>query len=124
MRIWIIDDDAGPRAGMQALLTTWGHEVEAASSGDAMLAAYDADPRAPHLILCDYRLGGEDGVRVIERLRARLGAQIPAALITGETGPGHLLEARASGLPILHKPVPRARLRALIGNLTRSEIPA
>jgi signal transduction histidine kinase/CheY-like chemotaxis protein len=119
-RLWVVEDDAGARAGMQALLAAWGHDVRAAASGEEMLAAIGADARPPDAILCDYRLVGEDGVSVVNRLRARFDAQIPAALITGEARPDLLREALASGLPILHKPVSKARLRALIGNLTRA----
>ena len=122
--IWVIDDDLGPRAGMQALLTAWGYEVIAAASGEEMLAHYEAGRRAPSAILCDYRLDGEDGVAVIARLRKRVGAHIPAALITGDTGPERLREAVASGLPILHKPVSKPRLRALVGNLARAGMAA
>jgi hypothetical protein len=38
-------------------------------------------------------------------------------IVTGDTGPERLREARASGLHILHKPVNPARLRALIASL-------
>jgi two-component system, sensor histidine kinase len=118
--IWVIDDEAAARAGMDALLTSWEHEVVTAASGAEMLAKHVADTRTPHLILCDYRLASEDGISVVRTLRARLSAPVPAALITGDTGPDRLREAAASGLPLLHKPVSKARLRALIGNLLRA----
>jgi hypothetical protein len=41
-------------------------------------------------------------------------------LITGDTAPGWLAEVEASGLQLLHKPVPNGKLRAAIANLTRS----
>jgi len=119
-RIWVIDDDHGVRAGMQALLTNWGHEVSVAASADEMLGAYAQDKRLPDAILCDYRLTEGDGFAAIDRLRRELGASVPAALITGDTAPEQLRQAAASGLPVLHKPVVKARLRALIGNLVRA----
>lgn len=118
--IWIIDDELGPREGMRALLASWGHDVRTAASGAEMEAAFASEPARPALILCDYRLGAENGVSVIAHLRQRLGAETPAALITGDTAPARLREAAESGLPILHKPVSKAKLRALIGNLTRT----
>ena len=42
-------------------------------------------------------------------------------LVTGDTAPERLVEARRSGLLLLHKPVPNARLRAAITNLLLSE---
>jgi two-component system, sensor histidine kinase len=38
-------------------------------------------------------------------------------LITGDTAADRLLEAQASGLLLLHKPVPNGKLRAAIVNL-------
>jgi CheY-like chemotaxis protein len=115
-RIWVIDDDAGVRAGMQALLAGWGYDVLAAASAAELLNVPESSP-PPDAILCDYRLEGEDGIRAIAQLRRRLGRDVPAALITGDTAPDELREANASGLPVLHKPVAKARLRALIWRL-------
>ena len=44
-------------------------------------------------------------------------------MITGDTGPERLLEAAASGLPILHKPLNPAKLRTLMANLLRNRPP-
>jgi CheY-like chemotaxis protein len=75
--------------------------------------------RLPNALLCDYRLpGDETGTRVIRRLRAQAGSAIPAALISGDTAPESLRVAKASGYPLLPKPVAPARLRALIEHLT------
>ena len=118
--VWVIEDEHGPREAMRALLTSWGHDVRVAASSAEMESAAADDPRQPSVILCDYRLGAENGVSVIAQLRARVGADTPAALITGDTAPARLREAAESGLPILHKPVSNAKLRALVGNLTRA----
>jgi hypothetical protein len=39
---------------------------------------------------------------------------LPAALVTGDTAPDQLEEMRASGLPVLQKPLAPARLRAVL----------
>ncbi|MEO8813372.1 MAG: hybrid sensor histidine kinase/response regulator [Caulobacteraceae bacterium] len=116
--IAVIDDEPAIVAAMRALLTGWGHEVVAAGSGAEMAAALSAAGATPDLIVCDLRLPGEEnGIAVIERLRATCGATIPAMLMTGDTAPERLLEAKASGLALLHKPLSPAKLRAAIGNL-------
>ena len=75
-------------------------------------------PVRPDMIISDYRLrGGETGTDVIERLRSEYNETIPAMLITGDTAPARLVEAQASGLLLLHKPVSNSRLRAAIVNL-------
>jgi two-component system, sensor histidine kinase len=116
--IFVVDDEAAIQQAMHSLLTSWGHDVLATGSGDEMLVRIATCAGRPDLIICDYRLrGGANGIAVIERLRSEYNAEIPALLITGDTAPDRLKEARASGLLLLHKPVPNGRLRAAIGNL-------
>jgi signal transduction histidine kinase/CheY-like chemotaxis protein len=120
--ILVIDDEAEVRDGMLALLSKWSCEVVAAESGSQMLEKLVAIRRLPDLIVCDYRLqGDENGIEVIARLREEFNAQVPALLITGETGPEQLREAEESGLHILHKPLNPSRLRALIASLRREQ---
>jgi CheY-like chemotaxis protein len=83
-----------------------------------MLERIADQPSRPDLIICDYRLsGGENGIEVIERLRSEFNEEIPAMLVTGDTGPDRLQEAERSGFLLLHKPLPRGKLRAAIGNV-------
>jgi diguanylate cyclase (GGDEF)-like protein len=116
----IVDDDRKVLQAMEQMLTGWGFEVAAADSGAMVLAKLGSAQRRPDLILCDYRLrNDESGIEVIRAIRDEFNAEIPAALITGDTGPERLKEARASGLPLLHKPVKASRMRALAGQLLR-----
>jgi hypothetical protein len=43
---------------------------------------------------------------------------VPAAIITGDSDPDHLHEAKDEGFPIMLKPLAAAKLRALLSNLT------
>jgi signal transduction histidine kinase/CheY-like chemotaxis protein len=116
--ILVIDDELAIQDAMCSLLTEWGHEVIAAGSCEEMLARVADRPARPDLIICDYRLRGtENGIEVIERLQSEYNHDIPAMLVTGDTGPQRLQEAQRSGYLLLHKPVPRGKLRAAIGNL-------
>jgi two-component system, sensor histidine kinase len=116
--ILVVDDEAPIRDGMQRLLTGWGYAVITAGSGAQMLANLAQCRTRPDLIICDHRLrGGENGIDVIGQLQAECNAAIPAMLITGDTGEDRLIEARASGFLLLHKPVPNSKLRAAIVNL-------
>jgi two-component system, sensor histidine kinase len=116
--VLVIDDEAAIRDGMATLLASWGHGVVAAGSGDEMLAELAQCPARPDLIICDYRLrGGENGIEVVERLRSEYNETIPAMLITGDTAADRIMEAQASGLLLLHKPVSNSKLRAAIANL-------
>ncbi|KPK04211.1 MAG: hypothetical protein AMJ64_14175, partial [Betaproteobacteria bacterium SG8_39] len=110
-RVLVIDDEPAVRSGMQTLLETWGCQVTACASLEEAERALDAQAGAADLILADLRLRNEEnGIESVRRLRARLGA-VPALLISGDTAPERLREAEASGLPLLHKPVPAETLR-------------
>jgi len=110
-RVLVIDDEPAVRAAMQTLLDTWGCRVTAcASLADAERAL--AGDGGADVILADLRLRNEEnGIETVRRLRARLG-EVPALLISGDTAPERLREAEASGLPLLHKPVPAESLRS------------
>jgi two-component system, sensor histidine kinase len=114
----VIDDEPSIREGMHELLSQWGcTSVEAASAPEA-IAQLEAERLAPELVLADYRLTDNAlGSEAVLRLRERFGSAIPALLITGDTAPARLREAKESGLHILHKPVRPAQLRALCNYL-------
>jgi two-component system, sensor histidine kinase len=119
--ILVIDDDATIQRAMASLLSSWGHEVLAAGSLAEMLERIETSLRRPDLILCDYRLrDGENGIDVIQRLQSEYNDDIPALLVTGDTAPDRLREARERGLILLHKPVTNVKLRATVGNLIRA----
>jgi signal transduction histidine kinase/CheY-like chemotaxis protein len=116
--IVVIDDELAIRNAMSALLKGWGHDVIVAGSGDDAIDCLSDYARRPDLIICDYRLrDGENGIDVIEQLRSEYNETIPAMLITGDTAPDRLAEAKASSLLLLHKPVSNGKLRAAIANL-------
>jgi CheY-like chemotaxis protein len=119
--IVVVDDEQAIRQATASLLTGWGFHVVAAASGDEAVARLSAASAPPDLIICDYRLRGEEnGLGAIERLRSEYNESIPAMLITGDTAPDRLAEAQASGLLLLHKPVSNSKLRAAIVNLVGS----
>lgn len=113
----IVEDDVGVQDAMKELLNSWGCEVLVSTTArDAVDSLIDIKA-LPDLIIADYRLPEENtGVNAINDIRTAVGADIPAILITGDTAPDRLREAEASGYPLLHKPVPPARLRALVNH--------
>jgi two-component system, sensor histidine kinase len=116
--IVVIDDELAIRNAMSALLAGWGHETVVVGSGDEAVRQLSIREQRPDLIICDYRLrDGENGIAVIERLRSEYNEAIPAMLITGDTAPDRLAEAKASSLLLLHKPVSNGKLRAAIVHL-------
>ncbi len=117
--VLVVDDDTLVREALAGLMQQWGCRVLTAGNGEQALATIEGKSQRIDAVLCDYRLPkGEIGSDVIQKLRERLGEGLPAALITGDTAPERLREAKESGIPLLHKPVQPARLRALLEHLT------
>jgi two-component system, sensor histidine kinase len=120
--ILVVDDEPDVRDSMLALLGKWRCEVIVAESCAEMLGKLVSVVRMPDLIVADYRLpGDESGIEVVARLREEFNDQVPALLITGDTGMEQLRAAQESGLHVLHKPLNPSRLRALIANLRREK---
>ncbi len=121
--IVVVDDEVEIRVAMSTLLERWGHQVIAEDGGASAIRHLSDTPFRPDLIISDFRLRyDETGLQAIEALRLEYNATIPAILITGDTAPERLLEARDSGLMILHKPVSNSRLRAAITNLLTATV--
>jgi two-component system response regulator AtoC len=74
MRILVIDDDSGLRKSLTLILEDGGHEVVAASDGDAGLA--QAAEHGPELILCDVRMPGMTGLEFLKAYRTAGGTAL------------------------------------------------
>lgn len=117
--ILIIDNEPAILHAMGSLLQAWGFHSIAVESAEDALARLGAPPDA---ILADFRLReGQTGIDAISQVRAHFAEDIPAALITGDTDPGRLAEARAYGLPLLQKPTPGVALHRLVCQLLGME---
>jgi signal transduction histidine kinase/ActR/RegA family two-component response regulator len=115
----VVDDEAAILDAMRLLLESWGCTVITAASGAQALERVVDLSRAPDVLVCDYRLPAHvDGISVIESLRAEFNEDIPAMLITGDTGPEHIRGIAASGLLVLHKPLQEDELRSHLASLT------
>ena len=116
-RVIIIDDEALIREGMTTVLNQWGCSVLQAESIEDALEQV-GDDCAIDMILSDYRLReNTTGIDAILALHNQCKKNIPAIILTGDTDPERLKEAKASGFKLLHKPVSSAKLRSLMGYL-------
>ncbi|MDV7339367.1 ATP-binding protein [Terasakiella sp. A23] len=113
--IMVIDDEPDILEGMEHLIRGWKYNVVASLSSESALNALDEIDQMPSLILADYRLNEDrTGADCIRLIHEKLGEAIPAAIITGDTAPDRIQEAKASGFILLHKPLRPAKLRQLI----------
>ncbi|WP_448188557.1 PAS domain S-box protein [Azospirillum sp. sgz301742] len=102
----VVEDDAIVLTALEALLTEWGYEVLAASSGAEAVERIQDGGRLPDVVVSDYRLrGGEVGTQAVRLIREACGLPIPGILLTGETAGAALRDAADEGLLVVHKPV-------------------
>jgi signal transduction histidine kinase/ActR/RegA family two-component response regulator len=114
-RILVIDDEAAVREATARLLTQWGCSVVTAADSESAARAFDDAP--PDAMIVDFRLAhGANGLEAIAALRERFGA-VPAVLVSGASSADELARIEASGILLLHKPVPPARLRSVLAHL-------
>jgi signal transduction histidine kinase len=112
--VLVIDNEPAILEGMAAMLGGWGCRVTGVRDCAGALAEI-ANGLRPDLILADYHLDhgatGDDAVRAI---RTKLGANVPAIVITADRMPELREELVAAGFDYLTKPVKPAQLRALL----------
>ncbi len=104
--IVLIDDEEQVLEALAQFLESLGHAVVAATSAEDAIDRLRALDQSPQVILADYRLHAEQtGTAAIHSLQNAFGAAIPGILLTGDTSPERLKEARRSGFQLLHKPI-------------------
>ncbi|MEO8523636.1 MAG: hypothetical protein ABI460_02840 [Caldimonas sp.] len=86
----------------------------AASLEEALEHAHDR-PSIGLLLSDDRRFHGLTGIRTVDTVRAALGREVEAAIVTGDTSPATLQETQAPKLRLLHKPLDEKQLRELMG---------
>jgi CheY-like chemotaxis protein len=116
VRVLLVEDDPLVRDATSMLLRVEGYGVTAVASLAEAVRTLEAG--APNLLITDYRLGnGELGTQVIAALRASLGADLKAVLVSGDA-PAVARELRSDpNLRIAGKPYNAKELLALIATL-------
>jgi PAS domain S-box-containing protein len=111
--VLIVDNDQSILDAMQALLQQWGIHVVRAHRSEEALRLMGTE--AIDAVLADYHLGdGSNGLELIRRMGAEHGPGCAVALLTADHGAELAREARKAGVPLLHKPLRPAALRALL----------
>lgn len=116
--VLVVDDDSGAREGLRALLKGWRCRVLVAASLAELEQSLLARGEHPDVIVTDYRLrDGSNGIMLIEALRNRYGATLPAVILTGDMRLTADQMHTASGthsVEWLQKPVAPERLQATL----------
>jgi FixJ family two-component response regulator len=114
--VFVVDDNAGVRKALRALVESAGLAVETYASSEEFLEAYDPD-RAGCLVL-DVRLRRGSGLDLQDELRRRK-AMLPIIILTGHGNvPTSVRALKGGAVDFLQKPTPPKllleRIRAAI----------
>lgn len=120
MKALLIEDDQAALQAMKKLLGLWGMEVMGAASGGAARSILTQFRFSPDIVITDYRLaGGETGVDAVDHIAPLIPAGTPVIFVTGDSMTEVRAALRGRFPHLLQKPLPPAKLRALIRNLKR-----
>lgn len=118
LSILVLEDDEILRTALTELLERWGINVEAFNAFGNLASHLHEREFRPDLIITDYRLhGGLKGDEVVRDIRAKLGFDAPAIVVTADTDPNVIQGIRDDGFPVLIKPVSPPRLRVMMHNI-------
>lgn len=108
-RVLIVEDDDVFRRGLARMFSNEDCEVSQASDGEqAVKFISDA---VPDLVICDWRLPGVDGLRVLDHLR-QSDPKTPFILVTAHYSAELIAKAKAQGAhEVFEKPIELARLK-------------
>lgn len=122
VRVLVVDDDADTCEMLTYVLNHWGAETKSSGSVDEAFSRIN-DWR-PDVLLTDINMPGEDGYKLISRLRSlgsEKGADIPAIALTAMARPEDCEQALSAGFQLhLAKPIDIDRLAEAIANLTKN----
>jgi DNA-binding NtrC family response regulator len=120
-RILIVDDDESTRRFLAALLTSLGHEVASAESGEQALRRLEEPPR-PELVLLDLILPGIGGLEVLDRVR-QSNPSLPVIVLSTEGRLKTVVDAVKRGASdYLTKPFGEQELELAIRNAFEKQL--
>ena len=121
-----IEDEASVRTSLGRLLKARGVEATIVASATEALTLVREQGLRPGVLLCDYNLrGSPDGIETIKHLRAALGRNVPAVVMTGDTRSQTVDSISAQGVSVLIKPfLAEELLEILRGRTPRATVSA
>jgi signal transduction histidine kinase/CheY-like chemotaxis protein len=119
--ILVVEDETSVRSALKRLLKTMGIRSLIAGTTSEALAQIEQENIRPDLVLCDYNLrGSANGLESIKDLRAALGWDVPAIVMTGDTRSDTIEEIASRDVSVLIKPFAANELLQRIEQLHRS----
>jgi PAS domain S-box-containing protein len=100
-----IEDEASVRLALRRLLKAKGVDATIVATTTEALTLVRERGLRPDVLLCDYNLrGSPDGMETINHLRAALGRNVPAIVMTGDIRSQTVAPISSQGVSVLIKP--------------------
>jgi len=113
-RIICVDNDPQVLDALKSRFDRWGASTSAYFGLTDIRRAFEQDHDDPDLLILDHQLdAGTTGLDVLDFVRKQRGIDCPAIFVTANQGQEDEEQLRATGSPVLAKPVEPAALRAL-----------
>lgn len=102
--VFVVDDDAAVRKGLERLLKSAGFRSEGCASAEEFLDRWERNP-APGCVLLDIQMPGLDGLQLQQKLQA-CAVSIPIIFITGHGDiPSSVSAMKAGAVDFFPKPI-------------------
>lgn len=110
-RIWVIDNDPNICDAMDVLLSSWGCEVEVATSLAVLEDSINIEENCD-LLIVDYHLDNDQtGIMVSQEITIKRKSSIPTIMISANYSQSLQEECKENGIILLNKPVKPLKLR-------------
>jgi two-component system response regulator FixJ len=117
--VCVVDDDAGVRQSLTAMLEAHGHAVTAFERGDRFLDA--AERHRAACVLLDVRMPGPDGLEVLSRMRAE-GSTAFVVMMTAHADVRLAVRAMKSGASdFVEKPIDAAATVTMVDRMLAAQ---
>ena len=104
-KVLAVEDEASVRLALRRLLKGKGVDATIVASATEALTLVREQGLCPDVLLCDYNLrGSADGMETINHLRAVLGRDVPAIVMTGDIRSQTAVSITSQGVSVLIKP--------------------
>ena len=113
LSVLVIEDDPVQLMAIRSILESWDCRVFSASSGARALAVLaSGGQQVPDLVMAELRLrGGHTGLQALADVRRQMDREMPAILMTGDSGPERIKELAGADVSVLVKPFGPENLR-------------
>ncbi|MGY0794695.1 response regulator, partial [Azospirillum argentinense] len=96
--IVVIEDEDWQRGALSMFLESLGCQVIAARSATEAVSRVKMEGIFPDIVVSDFRLAErKTGLEAISTIRLAVGQRVPAVLVTGDTDPQRLRQAKRGG---------------------------